>query len=208
MSTPPHISRSFPLLTLAMAVPLVAILAFITYDRYVKDDGPSDGWKAYRNERFKFEIKYPPTWAIERDDPPADLQPEMPTKYTSFIDKAVSTPDLATPFTSSNPSRVFPSKAVAWVNPQGDWCLQRTTETEITVSGVKGIEYVCYWYGVNADNCTPQPGCRDQPIGLMRQFERGGTKFWVFCDVSPYGDDVPARYEVARRVVQSFRFVD
>jgi len=37
----PHISR--PWLTLVTAVPLLAILAFVAYDRYVKDEDPSDG---------------------------------------------------------------------------------------------------------------------------------------------------------------------
>jgi hypothetical protein len=205
---PAHgISRSFPLLTLAMAVPLVAILAFVAYDRYVKDDAPGDGWKTYRDERFKYEIRFPSTWNLDRDDG-GQLTPELTTRYTSFLDSTVPTPNLTTPQSGMYPAR-FPTKAVVWVNPQGDWCLQRVTETEIIVDGVVGKELTCYWYGINVENCVPQPKCREQPLGLMRIFDRGGDKFWVLADIGPYRNDRMAEeFDVARRVVQSFRFTD
>jgi hypothetical protein len=196
-------------MTLLLAIPLVAILGYVAYDRYLADDAAGDGWKKYRNERFKYEIRYPASWDVERDGPVLDLQPGLPTHYISFIDRGVPTPDITKPISAADPPRIFPTKAVAWVNPQGDWCLQRTEESEIVVSGVKGKEYVCYWYGLNVETCEPQPKCREQPIGLMRDFQRGDTRFWVFADVSPFKNEhIEADYGIARRVVQSFRFVD
>src|SRR5262245_14313315 len=74
MTGPPQVSRSFSLLTLAMAVPLIALLAFISYQRYVQDDSANDGWKTYRNERFKYEFRYPPDWNVVggREPQPGD----------------------------------------------------------------------------------------------------------------------------------------
>ena len=168
MVSPPQVSRSFPLLTLLMAVPLVAILGYVAYTRYVADDAPGDGWKTYRNERFKYEIKYPPTWQVGRDEH-GELQPGMETGFTDIWDRTVPTPGNL-PRSASDLPIVYPARAVAWVNPQGDWCLQRVTETEITVNGVKGKELVCYWYGLNIENCKPQPRCREQPFGPISGF--------------------------------------
>jgi len=208
MARPPQISRSFPVLTLLMAVPLIVILGYVVYTRYVAEDAATDGWKTHRNERFKFEITYPPTWEVARNEG-VELMPGVPAWTTEFVDRAVPTPDVTRPRSVSDPPLVFPPSAQVLINPQADWCLQRTTRTEITVSGVSGTEAVCFWYGSNMDACEPQPQCREQPLGIIRWFDRQGTTYWVLSNVSASKNpNNAAEFEVARRVVQSFRFVD
>ena len=198
MSTPPGISRSFPLLTLAMAVPLVAILAFIAYDRYVKDDAPSDGWWTYRSERQGYELRFPPDWRIIYEAESLDQQGARQTVIVS-------------PTQPSSPG-VWPLPHVfAAVNFQGDWCVSTlgVTTTAIEVGGIKGEEHVCWLKGPVADNCTPKPRCIDVPWGIMREFKRSDRSFWIFSDVDVSLDEnAAAAYETTRKIIQSFRFVD
>ena len=160
MARPPQVSRSFPLLTLLMAVPLVAILGYVAYARYVADDAPGDGWKTYRNERFKYEIatrRHGRLTAMSR----RAAAGHATTGSTDSSTARAHAWQLAAQ--CCGPTVAYPARAVAWVNPQGDWCLQRT-ETEITVSGVKGKEPSATGTALNIDNCKPQPRCRDQPL--------------------------------------------
>jgi hypothetical protein len=204
MTRPPQISRSFPLLTLAMAVPLVAILAFVAYNRYVQDDGPSDGWKTYRNERYSYELRYPPDWEIieERDYPRGGGNEPIDIQYVVFARDPV---DPAQPGVRPVPH------VYAAVNFQGDWCTSTLgmSTTKVRVGGVDGEEHVCWLKSPGADTCTPQPRCVDVPWGLMRDIKRGEKRFWVFSDVDVSGDmNAAADYETTRKIVQSFRFVD
>src|SRR4051812_27137342 len=128
------ISRSFPLLTLAMAVPLVAILAFVTYDRYVKDDGPGDGWQTYRNERFKFEIRLPPNWRVEREGATSsESRPGVTGINVRFAD----------PAHPSDSGQAL--HAEVSIIPGGrDWCVSSDPLIEsrdIMVGGLKGSEH-------------------------------------------------------------------
>jgi hypothetical protein len=206
MTHPTQISRSFPLLTLAMAVPLIAILAFVAYNRYVKDDG--DGWKTYRSDRFKYELRLPPRWEVERETG-GDLKPGLPTRHTVYVDR--SAPDEPVPASSDQPTPKRAPRVTVWVNPQGDWCTSTTgmTTTDIAVDGVKGKEMVCILAGLNADYCTPRPRCTDVPWGIMRDFEHNGHRFWIFGDINVGSDeDAATHYETLRKAVQGFRFVD
>src|SRR5436189_234905 len=136
MTRPTFISRSFPWLALLMAV-LVAIVGFLAYDRYVKDDGPNDGWKTYRNERFKYEIRLPPVWEVERDTG-GDVEANVPTRYTVYVDH--TSPDEPYPISPDQPSPKRAPRVTVWVNPRGDWCTSTTgiTTADIEVNGIKG----------------------------------------------------------------------
>src|SRR3954467_8247501 len=109
---PPHISRSFSLLTVLMAIPLLAIVGYIAYDRYVADASRDDGWKTYRNERFRYEFRYPPDWQVIYEVESLDQSREGQTVIVAR-------------------ERPFPSAPGAWplphvfaaVNFQGDWCV-------------------------------------------------------------------------------------
>src|SRR5690242_5875027 len=112
MDRPPRISRSFTWLTLAMAVPLLAILAFVAYDGYVKQDGPGDGWKTYRNERFTFEIRLPENWRVERElETSSEARPGVSGIYVRFADPQHPT-DSGTAL-----------HADVRIIPGGDWCV-------------------------------------------------------------------------------------
>ena len=186
---------------------MVAIVVFVAYDRYVKDDGPNDGWKTYRSERFKFEIRYPATWELERESG-GDLKPGMPTHWISFMDPTVPTPDISQPRSASSPPLIFPPRVVAWVNPQGDWCTSSTKveKHSVTINGVQGEEHFCYLTGHDAEVCQPKPICADEPWSIMLDITRSETKFWVFVESFPIKDSKePA---MLRNVIGSFRFVD
>src|SRR5215216_2871135 len=87
-----NVSRLFPLLTLLIAGPLVAVQAFVAYDLYIKDDAPGDGWKTYRHERFKYEFRYPPDWVVteNREPQPGD---DFLTQLVVMTPKSVSGPN-------------------------------------------------------------------------------------------------------------------
>jgi hypothetical protein len=208
MASANRISRSFRLLTLAMAVPLVAIVAFVAYDRYVKDDGPGDGWKTYRNDRFKYEIRLPPGWEPERESG-GEVEPGVTTLHSIYVDRLA--PDEPYPVSSAEPPPKRAPRITVWVNPRGDWCTSTkgVTTTDIEVGGVKGQELICILAGPVADYCTPKPKCTDVPWGIMRDFNHHGDRVWVFGDVYvPTDENAMAHYETLRKAVQSFRFVD
>ena len=158
MQRPPQFSRRYPWLTLALAIPLVAVLAFIDYQRYVEEDA-GDGWKTYRNARFGYEIRLPPSWEVERVDSPGDLKPGLPTQMTTFVQGGVR--DDPIPRSSDQPPPQVAPRASVWVNPQGDWCTGNTYSDKRTISvdGVPGDERVCYTYGLLKETCQPRPRC-------------------------------------------------
>jgi hypothetical protein len=193
-------------MTLLMAIPLVAILAYVAYDRYVKDDA-GDGWKTYRNERFKYEIRMPPSWELERENG-GDLQPGLPTHWISFIDRTVPTPDLSQPRSMSSPPLVYPARLVAWVNPQGDWCTStlKIERQAITIGGVNGEKAFCYPSSHESETCQPRPLCADEPWSILLKITRNETRFWVFVESFPVRDEATAA--TLGKVIDSFRFVD
>jgi hypothetical protein len=207
MTRPPQVSRSFPLLTLLMAIPLVAILGYIAYARYVADDAPGDGWKTYRNERFKYEIRYPASWVVERESG-GDLQPGVPTHWISFIDPTVPTPDFAQPRSMTSPPLVYPARLVAWVNPQGDWCTTtlKVERQPVIVNGVNGQKIFCYPSAHDAETCNPLPFCAKEAWSIMLDLTRNDTKFWIFVESYPVKD--PGTAAMLQKVIDSFRFVD
>jgi hypothetical protein len=187
---PAHgVSRSFPLLTLAMAVPLVAILAFVAYDRYVKDDGPGDGWQTYRNERFKFEIRLPPSWRVELEhETSSESRPGVAGIAVRFAD-----PEHPSSFGQALHAEVS-------IIPGGrDWCTSSAPLIEsrdITVGSLKGTENLCFWSA-------------GQPFSVLRDFTKDGNRVWVIGETAPppLGTSAP-EFPTALKIVQSFRFTD
>jgi hypothetical protein len=205
MARPPRFSRSFPVLTLALAVPLIAVMAFTTYDRYLKDAG--DGWKTYRNERFGYEIRYPLTWQVDRESG-GDVQSGPPTHWISFIDRTVPTSDSTEPRTMASPPLVNPARLVVWVNPQGDWCMGtlKIERQPVSVDGVPGEKAFCYLSSHEAATCSPRPLCADEAWSTMLSLTRNDTRFWILVESFPVQD---ARTPpMLRKVIDSFRFVD
>ncbi len=188
MARPPQISRSFPLLTLLMLVPLVAIVTFVAYDRYVKDDGPADagdGWQTYRNERFRFEIRLPAEWRVEN---------VLETSSEAKRGISVRFADPAHP--ASSGTALHADVKINWV---GDWCVSSAPlieSREITVGAVKGSERLCFW----------SPG---QPFSVLRDFEKDGNRVWAIGETAPPPlGTAAAEFPTALKIVQSFRFVD
>jgi hypothetical protein len=104
-----------------IALGIVVAAASVAAAALLLDGG--DDWRTYRNERFGYEIRYPPDWPIDiRNPQPGD---DFESQRVAF---------------TRDPNRV-----IASVNFQGDWCTTgRPQVREITVSGVPGQEYVCY----------------------------------------------------------------
>lgn len=205
---PAHgISRSFPLLTLAMAVPLIAILAFVAYDRYIKDDGAtSDGWWTYHSDRFGYELRLPPDWKIIYESESLDQNGEMQTVVIS-------------PTPPTSPGTWPVPHIFAAVNFQGGWCESTRNESrDIIVSSVAGTEVSCYWNGAMGQ-CDPSPQCSDLPWTLLRRFDRNGRKYRVWADTNPgrgaswstelghpMDPDARGTDKTIRKILASYRF--
>jgi hypothetical protein len=204
---PPVISRSFPLLTVLLAIPLIAAIAYISYDRYLKDDG--DGWLTYRNERFKYEFRHPPDWKVAggREPQPGD----------DFVTQNV----LFSPAKRVNQS-LWPSPNVAaYINFQGDLCgAGGHRGTPIEVTGVRGTETTCYWNSeAPGIDCNPKPQCVELPMTITRRFEKDGMMYYIFAnnhlaDMNFNGTPLPADPNAAetttilRKILDSYRFID
>jgi hypothetical protein len=163
-----------------MAVPLVAILAFVAYDRYGKDGAPDDGWKVYRNQRFRFELRLPPAWEIRYENEQANAL------AISFTDPANRADLVDVPY------------VLVGINPAMDWCVSDRPVIEsrdITVSGVRGAERICFLLD----------GTR---WSVLRDFTKDGNRVWVVGLVPPKAATAPAQFPAVLKVVQSFRFVD
>lgn len=201
MSRLPQISRSFPLVTLLLAVPLVAILAYVAYGRY---GAPDDGWKTYRHEIFKYEFRYPADWTIveNREPQPGD----------DFLSQLVV---IAPKAKAQEPNRRPAPHVMAMVNPQGDQCgAGGFNGSPIEVSGFKGVEVVCHFWlgpaGSGGPDCNPKPKCVDVPFAAARWFERGdNTKFYILVNntlVTEFDQSAEANFVILRKILDSYRF--
>jgi len=194
-----------------MAIPLVAILGYVAYTRFVADDTPGDAWQTYRNERFKYEFRYPPDWKIIYEFESLDQTGEHQT-----VVFAREWPSPSAPGVRPRPN-VFAS-----VNLPGGSCegVSRSEQREITVSGVTGVEYNCFIGPPQSDSCAPKPQCVEEPWTIYRLLGRNDLRFYIGGDAQPgvltpndnpninADHDAAATTKTIRKMLDSYRFID
>ncbi|HLF72550.1 MAG TPA: hypothetical protein VI759_10405 [Dehalococcoidia bacterium] len=176
-----------------LCIAVAAAVAFVLLD----NDG--DGWKTYRNDRYGYEVRYPPEWHLDVGERLVDPVDDFETQSVRF--RKGAPPDPNAPLAGAEHGAAI---VAIYVNFMGDWCLGQGiphTERSMDVSGVPGIEYTCY--GRQSQPCQPEPACYGEPIETVYFFEivPGRQNYTIFAGLRE--DD-----ETARRILQSFRFID
>lgn len=203
------IPRPFLWPMLILAGLLVAVASQVAYDRYAEGARPDDGWQTYRNERFDYEIRYPGNWVITEANIPGPTG-APPQHYVSLSERSLAGPGSNAP-AATDRGQASPPLVLVWVNTHSDQCAVPRSPCQgrvVSVRGVQGLEVIRV-LRIDSPGCEPQPGCRQLPVGILRRFERGGTRYQVSADMGLFmNENVRADFEVGRKIVQSFRFVD
>ena len=150
----------------------------------------NDAWKTYRNAAYGYEVRYPRDWLIEARDP--ELGDDFETQYV-VISKGVGQIEV----------QVAVAHVLVAVNFQGDWCTAGRVGAarEISVSGMRGQEYICL-IGEGSD-CQPRPACEREPQNIVRYFAgaRGKQNYTVWSKLL-------GELATVRKIIESFRFLE
>jgi DNA-binding CsgD family transcriptional regulator len=156
----------------------------------------NDGWTTYRNTAFEYEFRFPSDCQIE----------SVETKSPAPIVRQRTTARCQTPSGQT-------VEITVTANLQGDWCghdpqlvSDLLMSRNIVVSGVAGIEDVCYG---QPNRCNPLPDCLQTVYRITRSFHnvKGQPNYVIKANDS--GAHVkPEDEPLMRRIVESFQFLN